>query len=324
MTVHWGIMGLGNIARRFAQSMTHETESVLYSVYSRSEEKGKAYCDAYHCKFYTDMEEFLSDPELDIVYLALPHGFHKEYALNIMKHGKAVLCEKPAGLNFEEAKEMVGYSEEHHILFVEAMKYAFTPIRPVLKERMKDIGEITSITASFCTDQDHMENFTSSYLYQKGQGGSLLDTGTYPLTFVRDLCGNNMILQKAELSVDINDVDHHMKAEYRSGNTAVIIETALNENKERTAVITGTEGEIRVPYYYRADHFDIVKDHKTETVNIPLLHDDFTGEIRGTVEACQNGWNESPLFTHEDTLTNAALLDEIRTKAEICQCAYRK
>ncbi|WP_257615498.1 Gfo/Idh/MocA family oxidoreductase [Oenococcus oeni] len=46
----------------------------------------------------------MSNKDIDIVYIAVPHGFHYLWISKALKKGKAVLCEKPATLNAEQMK----------------------------------------------------------------------------------------------------------------------------------------------------------------------------------------------------------------------------
>ena len=58
----------------------------------RSDDNGNAAYDA-----------LIADPDVDAIYLALPHGMHTRWACRALRAGKAVLCEKPAVLSEEEA-----------------------------------------------------------------------------------------------------------------------------------------------------------------------------------------------------------------------------
>lgn len=47
---------------------------------------------------YTDPDEMIKDPNLDIVYIATPHNFHYQYAKQALLAGKHVFCEKASRL----------------------------------------------------------------------------------------------------------------------------------------------------------------------------------------------------------------------------------
>lgn len=75
---------------------------------------------------YTDLDRFLADPAVDVVWIASPNHLHKEHAIATLEAGKHVLCEKPMALSVAECRAMmraaekagrlltVGYNSRHH------------------------------------------------------------------------------------------------------------------------------------------------------------------------------------------------------------------
>ena len=55
---------------------------------------------------YGSYEELVSDPNVDLVYIATPHNLHAEQAILCMKAGKGVLVEKAFGANAAQTREM--------------------------------------------------------------------------------------------------------------------------------------------------------------------------------------------------------------------------
>ena len=66
-------------------------------------------------------DALIADPDVDAIYLALPHGMHTRWACRALRAGKAVLCEKPAVLSEEEALSIASTSHERGVLFMEEM-----------------------------------------------------------------------------------------------------------------------------------------------------------------------------------------------------------
>ena len=105
--IRWGIIGFGRIAHKFAGSIENLADGYVYAVASRSGGKDDPYLKAHpDVVVYKDYESLLNDPKVDAVYLALPHKFHKEWAIKTLEKKKAILCEKPAVLNSEDMKEI--------------------------------------------------------------------------------------------------------------------------------------------------------------------------------------------------------------------------
>ena len=116
--IRWGIIGGGNIAHRFAESLKHFEGGELAAVSCRTQEKAEAFSREYPCRYiYDDYDRLLENEEIDAVYIGLPHDLHCQWAVRAMEAGKAVLCEKPAVLNAEETKEICRISKERNSPF---------------------------------------------------------------------------------------------------------------------------------------------------------------------------------------------------------------
>lgn len=66
---------------------------------------------------YTSAEELLADPEVDLVTIAVPNNFHKDYAIKALHSGKNVICEKPVTMNAAELEEIMAVANETGRLF---------------------------------------------------------------------------------------------------------------------------------------------------------------------------------------------------------------
>ena len=93
-----GILGAGNIAGSMARTicgMAAQGRPVtLYAVASRSQEKADAFAKAYGIpRAYGSYAAMLSDPLVELVYIATPHSHHAEQIRQCVAAGKPVLCE---------------------------------------------------------------------------------------------------------------------------------------------------------------------------------------------------------------------------------------
>lgn len=106
--IKWGILGCAKIAGKFAEDL-HKVEGCeLYAVGSRSIEKALVFAHKYQShKAYGTYEELVQDEQLDVIYIAAPHPFHKENAILSLQNKKHVLCEKPLAMSSAEVVEMI-------------------------------------------------------------------------------------------------------------------------------------------------------------------------------------------------------------------------
>ena len=56
----------------------------------------------------------MSRDDIDAVYVSNLHMMHRDAALMAMRHGKAVLCEKPMAINAASARAMAKAAGEKH------------------------------------------------------------------------------------------------------------------------------------------------------------------------------------------------------------------
>ena len=181
-TINWGIIGPGNIASKFAQDLLTIEDAKLYAVASRSKEKATDFATKHHAtKVFDNYEDLANDPNIDAVYIATPHSFHKTHALLCLERGKAVLCEKPFAMNAQEVSTMITMAKENNVLLMEALWTCFLPhYQFVLKELAnKTYGKLLKLEADFGFVSNHSK--TSRVWNKSLGGGSLLDIGIYPV-----------------------------------------------------------------------------------------------------------------------------------------------
>ena len=286
--MNFGIIGFGNIARKFVKSIEYTDEGKIYAIASHSLTSDDEYVKAHpEVKIYQDYDELLQDRELDAVYIALPHKYHKEWILKALDNHIAVLSEKPMVLtvaDIEEIKTKV-YTEKGYCL--EALKTKFNIGLEHLKQDLSLIGKIKQIEANFCFDATAHQ--TTSYLFNVDQGGALNDVGSYLLGFVLALVDS-----------DIKNVNSQ-------------IDIVGGVNKERLAIIEGEFGKIEIPMFNRIIDYKIIKNDGTVVErNYPIIGDDMTMEIQCFIDDVRAHKTESALHSLEDTKRILELTEIIR------------
>ena len=97
--IRWGIIGTGSIAHQFARGLSSLPDARLVAVASRSKQSADKFGDEFSVpQRHAAYAELAENGEVDAVYIATPHPFHKENTLQCLAGNKAVLCEKPFAL----------------------------------------------------------------------------------------------------------------------------------------------------------------------------------------------------------------------------------
>ena len=126
--IRWGILGPGKIAITFAEAVNLIGEDVIVAVASHDERKAAAFAAEHQIAHgYGSYEELVSRDDIDAVYVSNLHMMHRDAALMAMRHGKAVLCEKPMAINAASARAMAKAAGENHVFLMEAMWSRFLP-----------------------------------------------------------------------------------------------------------------------------------------------------------------------------------------------------
>jgi len=178
----WGVLGAGKMSAKFSKGLKLLPNAELYSVGSKDQGRAEQFArENGFAKAYGSYEEFTSDPDLDIVYIATPHTSHYENTLLCLEKGKSIICEKAFSINSREVSEMVDLSRNKNIFLMEALWPPFQPFYSKAKEILSSgiLGKTVNMHAWFSfkppyDPHDRKFNLTLG-------GGSLLDIGIYPV-----------------------------------------------------------------------------------------------------------------------------------------------
>lgn len=188
--LRWGIIGTGEIAHIFARGLLRSETGVLTAVASRTKSKALEFAQIYPGSHaHGSYEALLSDPDVDIVYIATPHPQHREWTLRAAQAKKHILCEKPVGVHYEEALEMLQAVWENGVFFMEAYMYRCHPQIARMLELLRagTIGEVRSITARFSFSAPY--DLEGRLFNRTLGGGGILDVGGYCTSMARLIAG---------------------------------------------------------------------------------------------------------------------------------------
>ncbi|KAG5338897.1 hypothetical protein C0989_005623 [Termitomyces sp. Mn162] len=167
-TLRWGIISTGNIATCFVK---------VAAVGSRSVEKAREFINDIaggdeSIKVYGTYDEVYTDKDVDAIYIGTPHTYHYENALDAMKAGKHVLCEKPVTSNAAELRSLLAAAKEYNVFFMEAMWTRFQPLTleaivALYENPLNKLSHFTNISASMLktplTNVDQNTSFTVTF-----------------------------------------------------------------------------------------------------------------------------------------------------------------
>lgn len=310
-SIRWGFLGAGGIAAAMAADL-HHGNNTLYAVAARDADRATAFAARFGASHsHGDYRAVIEDPDVDIVYVATTHPFHREQALMAIDAGKPVLIEKPLTLNAAQAREVITSARDKGVFAMEAVWMRANPLILKAREMVARgvIGDVVSVHADFSIRLD----FDPTHrLYDLANGGgALLDLGVYPMHFASMFLGRPDTQQVlGTLSPTGSDATVALQWGYASGVTAQLrcATTALTPGR---ATIAGTAGSISVePWFLNPDRLVL-------TTSDGESRFDGEGTAYGPqieeVERClREGLLESPLAPQADTIAILELIDEAR------------
>ena len=189
-----GIVGAGMIVKDFL-SFTHEFPEIkLEAIVARNIENLKNLQSMYNIKeIFTDLDECLSSPSIDTIYVAVPNNLHYSVAKKALEAGKNVICEKPFTLDYHETVELFELAESKNLILIEAITNQYLPNYLEIKENLSKIGNIRLVECNFSQLSSRYEAFKKGIIapvFDKNQGGGVLgDLNIYNIHFVVGLFG---------------------------------------------------------------------------------------------------------------------------------------
>ena len=315
-TFGWGIIGPGGIAQSFATGLSSVPGAKLVAVGSRNADTAQQFAEKFGADAsYGSYLEVVTDPNVDAIYVATPHPFHREHTILALEHGKAVLCEKPFAINASETEDMVAVARKHNTFLMEAMWTRCLPLVLQVKQLLGDgaIGEPRMLQADFGFRAGIDPN---GRLFNLALGGgSLLDVGIYPISLSSMIFGTPIdVAGLADIGSTGVDEQAGFILKHAAGQLSVLC-SAVRTNTTHEATIYGTDGSIRIntPWFVPKS-YTITKDGKSETIEVPFDGNGYNYEAVEVAACVRAGKTESSVIPLSETINMQKTLDAVRTQ----------
>lgn len=318
---NWGILAPGHIAKKFAVELQEVPNAKIYAVGSRDLERAREFAKEFNAvKYYNSYEALAEDPDIDIIYVASPHSFHKEHAILCLNNHKAVLCEKALALNLGEAEEIIDCAKRNGSFFMEAM---MVPHQPSYREAKKiidsgEMGDIKYIQGWFGFNRapyDYSRRLFNPLL----GGGVLLDIGLYPIFDVLYFLGNPQnILADAKLAATGVDQTASVRMGYGEEVTASVFASFMTASGLGTDIFC-EKGTLRIRRSSAVDQWLEVDIPGNDVKRLKWASSEcgLKQEAIEVMKCLDEGRQESDRMPHSISLSLMTILDEIRKQTGV-------
>lgn len=314
-----GILGAGGIAHTMGktiQGMVRKGTPGIeaWAVGARNLERAEALAKEYgFAKAYGSYEELVSDPEIDLIYIATPHSHHCEHAKLSLEHGKNVLCEKAFMVNAAQTREVQKLAKEEGLLVTEAIWTRYMPSRKMIRDLLQEgvVGTPTSLTANLGYVVGSVERMREPAL----AGGALLDLSVYPINFALMAFGEDCEIASSAAVFSEKGIDcrNSIILTWKDGRMAVLHADMLAQT-DRQGVISGDQGYLEVQNINNPEEIRIYNlDRKlVHRYSVPQQITGYEYEVEACRDALAQGKTECEQMPHKETLHVMEMMDSIR------------
>ena len=184
------MLGTGLIADFYAMTLhARRGQDRVRVVYSRSEERGRAFAERWGIPEHTtDLPSAVDHPDTDAVVIGLPNHLHEEAVDAVARAGKAVLLTKPLARNAAEARRILETVERAGVFagYLEDLCYTPKTLRALASVRAGTIGDVTWVRAREAHPGPHSAWFWDGRLTG---GGAIVDLGCHCVEIIRNFVG---------------------------------------------------------------------------------------------------------------------------------------
>lgn len=309
-----GILGAGNISHKVAPALVALPEIECYAVASRDLEKAKSFAAEFGFeKTYDSYDALLSDPAVELVYVATPHSHHFEHMMLCLEYGKNVICEKAFTMNAQQAKAVCAAAKEKGLYVAEAIWTRYMPSRKMIQELLDSgiIGRPNTLTANLSYVISDKKRIYDPAL----AGGALLDIGVYGLNFALMHFGSDIVrvessVAKMETGVDGMEV---ITLHYRDGRMAVLTHSVYCRS-DRMGIIHGDKGYLVVENINNPQSIQVfdTEDRLLARYDVPEQVNGYEYEFAEAARCIAAGKLEAASIPHSDTIEVMEMMDSLR------------
>lgn len=318
---NWAVLGCGKIAHKMAHDLKLLPNARLYAAASTDENRAREFAREWGFEVaYGSYEEIVSDPKVDIVYIATPHSHHFEHSLLCLNHKKAVLCEKAFSLNASEVQQMINAAKANNTFLMEAFWTMFQPSFRQAQQILQsgELGKIKVLRSDFGFNAPYIED---KRLYNVSLGGgSLLDIGIYPVfAAITSLGVPQTIKTFADFCPTGAEESISMIFRYVDGEMASLTSSFSSYSPTQTEYWCEKGYLVLNPRWYSPTNITVFREG-SEPQTLPKEPIDGWGyeyEAAHVMECLDQGKIESPVMSWQMSLDLMTVLDRIRVDAGI-------
>ena len=309
----WAVLGSANIAAKSFLPAMRAAGGRAVVVGSRNAERARAWADTNGVERVAGYEEALAADDVDAVYIALPNHEHTTWAAKAVATGRAVLCEKPLGVDTVDTERLLAAVPDGGLLW-EAFVFPFHPQTQLVREQFADLGRVREIVSEF-----HFTAADPANIRWQADlaGGALRDVGCYCVRLGR------LLFESEPESVAARAfTEHGVDAEIAAvvdfpGERRLVMSAGMRGAFSTYTRVLGERGELRIANPFHPRPGNTVQLWTDGTMAKEWTSDERTAFQCGIehIHAVLRGEEQPRHLATTDALGNARALDLIAAAA---------
>jgi predicted dehydrogenase len=323
--VKFGILSTAKIARDWViPAIKAVPECDVIAICSREPMRARDVAAKFGIRtHFASLAEMLTNTDVEVVYIPTPNSCHVDDAIEVLRAGRHVLCEKPIGLNAREAARLLAVQQETGLIVSETLMVRYHPRWIAAREVIRSgrLGRITQIHATYSV----MNQTPGDIRFQRELGGGALgDVGIYPITAARFLFEAEPIAVTAMFEpLPGGDIEAAAAGMLEfAGHRYLLFSAALRQAWAHWIMVLGTEGWMELPLavWPSAEQETVIRIYGRDDLNDTAVEtlrfspaNQYEHEVRAFARAVRG--ESSDLWPLSDAVAGMRILDAVRISA---------
>src|ERR1700736_6057629 len=244
----FAMIGAGSIAQAYLNAFEASETSELVAVVDTNLEAAVRAADRFGCRVFDSHTSLLRTHRFDAALIFTPPPPHAPIALDLLRCGIHVLCEKPFAVDVASARRMLHVAQRFGVKVTMASKFRY-------------VGDVIQaqafIDAGLLGDVLTFENSFTSSVPMAGRwhanpamsgGGVIIDNGTHSVDILRYLCGPVTAVAAYEgarvQALPVEDTAHLVARTNRGVLGSIDLSWSCNQETDSYLRISGTKGSL--------------------------------------------------------------------------------
>ncbi len=192
-SIRWGVIGAGDVFEHKSGPALYGTPNSKLVAVMRTNAAVAEKTAARHgaLRWYTDAAALVADPDVNAVYIASPHYMHPDHVALAARAGKSILCEKPIGVDGDQAQQCVDLCRARGVNLTVAYYRRFWAVTQAMRAYLRDgaIGEVVGARVQVTDFFAGTDERTWLLSRAKSGGDALANVGAHWVDLARYLLG---------------------------------------------------------------------------------------------------------------------------------------